>query len=96
MTFLPPLLLQGCTVHGNREDYLDTRSTNGCFRGNAAWLIREAKARNPDIAIYGLPWGGMPAWVGGGDYWSEDSRGYFSQFIDIINIDLSTTTISLY
>ena len=25
--------------------------SHGCFRGNAAWLIREAKARNPDIAI---------------------------------------------
>ena len=33
--------------------------SGGCERGNTAWLIREAKKRNPRIRTYGLPWG-MP------------------------------------
>ena len=33
--------------------------SGGCERGNTAWLLREAKKRNPRIRTYGLPWG-MP------------------------------------
>jgi galactosylceramidase len=29
------------------------------------WLMTEAKKRNPDIKLYGLPWA-FPAWVGNG------------------------------
>ena len=47
-----------------------------CSRGNTAWLLREVKKRNPNVLTYGLPWG-MPAWVGGGDYYSDDSIEYF-------------------
>ena len=61
------------------SDMYHRHDTAGCCRGNAAWLIHEAKARNPNIATYGLPCRGMPAWVGGGDYWSDDSIVYFYQ-----------------
>ena len=62
----------------------------GCFRGNTAWLIREAKARNPEMIVYGLPWG-MPAWVGGGDYWSADSRHYFVTWLQCMRVAANTT-----
>ena len=29
------------------------------------WLMTEAKKRNPNIKLYGLPWA-FPAWVGNG------------------------------
>jgi len=65
---------------------------DGCFRGNAAWLIREAKARNPDIATYGLPWG-MPAWVGGGDYWSDDSITYLVKWLECMQTAANGTIV---
>ena len=36
--------------------------SGGCERGNTAWLLREAKKRNPRIRTYGLPWG-APGWI---------------------------------
>ena len=33
-----------------------------CQRGYEWWLMKEAKARNPDILIYGLPWA-FPGWL---------------------------------
>ncbi|XP_072030846.1 galactocerebrosidase-like isoform X2 [Amphiura filiformis] len=34
-------------------------------RGYEWWLMKEAKKRNPDIKLYGLPWA-FPKWVGNG------------------------------
>jgi galactosylceramidase len=34
-------------------------------RGYEWWLLKEAKARNPNIKTYGLPWA-FPGWVGNG------------------------------
>ena len=39
--------------YGGDEDY---------NRGYEWWLMKEAKARNPDIKLYGLPWG-WPGWL---------------------------------
>jgi galactosylceramidase len=35
-------------------------------RGYEWWLMTEAKKRNPDIVLYGLPWG-FPGWIGEGN-----------------------------
>ena len=35
-----------------------------CNRGYEFWLMKEARQRNPDIQLYGLPWG-WPGWLGG-------------------------------
>ncbi|XP_022338081.2 galactocerebrosidase-like isoform X1 [Crassostrea virginica] len=34
-------------------------------RGYEWWLLKEAKKRNPDILLYGLPWA-FPGWIGNG------------------------------
>ena len=66
----------------------DAQSTNGaepshmhvrgeapaCGRGVEAWLLAEAKRRNPLIATYALPWA-APRWVGDG---AGDGTGFFS------------------
>ncbi|KAK7508504.1 hypothetical protein BaRGS_00000070 [Batillaria attramentaria] len=44
-------------------------------RGFEWWLMKEAKSRNPDIKLYGLPWD-FPGWVGNGtgNPYSDTSR----------------------
>ena len=68
----PPLL----TVH--------TRDDLSCTRGYELFLIKEAKARNPNIITYGLSWG-LPAWVGNNTYYSSDNIFYQTQWVDCIN-----------
>ncbi|KAM6912912.1 galactocerebrosidase [Xenentodon cancila] len=41
------------------------------FRGYEWWLMKEAKKRNPDIILIGLPWA-FPGWVGNGQNWPYD------------------------
>ncbi|XP_069921580.1 galactocerebrosidase isoform X5 [Oryctolagus cuniculus] len=38
------------------------------FRGYEWWLMKEAKKRNPDIILIGLPWS-FPGWLGKGFNW---------------------------
>ena len=37
--------------------------------------MEQAKARNPDIKLYGLAWG-APGWIGSGNFWSNDMINY--------------------
>ena len=43
----------------------DDASPQRFERGYEFWLMREARRRNPDIVLYGLPWS-WPGWVGKG------------------------------
>ncbi|NUP48626.1 MAG: galactosylceramidase [Catenulispora sp.] len=65
----------------------DTNSTDGaeasiehsrgvvdCNQGYEWWLAAQAKARNPNIKLYGLAWG-APGWISGG-FWSTDTVNY--------------------
>ncbi len=71
----------------------DTNSTDGaepsiehtsghvdCGNGYEFWLMEQAKARNPDIKLYGLAWG-APGWIGGGDFWSTDMVDYLVSWL---------------
>ncbi|MFC9329223.1 ricin-type beta-trefoil lectin domain protein [Kitasatospora sp. NPDC057015] len=71
----------------------DTNSTDGaeashehtagvvdCNQGYEWWLMAQAKARNPNIKIYGLSWG-APGWIGGGNFWSQDMINYLMSWI---------------
>ena len=46
-------------------------------RGYEWWLMVEAKQRNPNIILYGLPWS-WPAWVGGPHGGKEPPRVSFA------------------
>lgn len=83
----------------------DTQSTDGsepshmryrgetpdCTRGYEAWLLQEAKARNPAIRTYALAWG-VPGWIGNGTFFSEDNIFYHVSWLTCIkeryNIDI--------
>jgi hypothetical protein len=52
-----------------------------CGAGNEWWLAREAQARNPNIRFSALAWG-TPGWVGGGDFWTNDTIDYLMRWMD--------------
>ena len=61
----------------SRDDGVTEEAFN---RGYETWLLREAKARNPDIITMGLSWG-APGWIGNGstaDYPGRNSTLFFS------------------
>ena len=43
--------------------------------------MEQAKARNPNIKLYGLAWG-APGWIGGGNFWSTDTINYLVSWLD--------------
>ncbi|MEU4249075.1 ricin-type beta-trefoil lectin domain protein [Amycolatopsis sp. NPDC026612] len=57
-----------------------TRGTVNCDAGYEFWLAEQAKARNPNIKLYGLAWG-APGWIGGGNFWSTDMLGYLTTWL---------------
>ncbi|PAA62362.1 hypothetical protein BOX15_Mlig000813g1 [Macrostomum lignano] len=69
-------------------------------RGYEWWLMKEAKKRNPNITLYGLPWA-FPGWVGNGtsspyNYpsltakyvlkWVQGAKDYHNLTIDYLGI----------
>ncbi|ACU73770.1 Glycoside hydrolase family 59 [Catenulispora acidiphila DSM 44928] len=71
----------------------DTNSTSGaepsiehsrgvvnCNVGYEFWLAEQAKARNPNIKLYGLAWG-APGWIGNGNFWSTDMVNYLVSWL---------------
>src|SRR5579859_8166564 len=72
----------------------DTNSTDGsessiehasgsinCNNGYEWWLMEQAKARNPNIKLYGLAWG-APGWIGGGTFFSTDMISYIVNWLN--------------
>jgi hypothetical protein len=56
------------------------RGTVNCAVGYEFWLAEQAKARNPNIKLYGLAWG-APGWIGGGNFWSTDMINYLVSWL---------------
>ena len=54
---------------------MHTRSDLSCSRGYEFWLLAEARARNPDIATFGLMWG-APGWINNGSFYGPDMITY--------------------
>jgi O-glycosyl hydrolase len=57
------------------------RGTVDCDVGYEFWLAEQAKARNPNIKLYGLAWA-APGWIGGGNYWSQDTIDYLITWLN--------------
>ncbi|XP_067656903.1 galactocerebrosidase-like [Haliotis asinina] len=52
------------STDGTESTHMRTPDEENYERGYEWWLMLEAKKRNPNIKLYGLPWG-WPGWVGG-------------------------------
>ncbi|MEV6007046.1 ricin-type beta-trefoil lectin domain protein [Streptomyces sp. NPDC051976] len=63
------------STDGAEASHEHTRGTVDCNQGYEWWLAAQAKARNPNIKIYGLAWG-APGWIGNGNFWSQDMIDY--------------------
>ncbi len=66
--------------HARTREELENPKPEYYKRGYEWWLMKEAKKRNKDIILDILAWG-TPAWIGGGNYYSQDNADYFAAFI---------------
>uniref|UniRef100_UPI00398F6718 galactocerebrosidase isoform X3 n=1 Tax=Pristiophorus japonicus TaxID=55135 RepID=UPI00398F6718 len=53
---------------GTEPSHMHYENDENYFRGYEWWLMKEAKKRNPNIKLIGLPWA-FPGWIGGGANW---------------------------
>lgn len=68
------------STDGTEPTHMRTATDENYQRGYEWWLMKEAKARNPDIILDCLAWG-APGWIGNGNYWSQDMADYVVKFI---------------
>ena len=54
--------------------------TRGAGAGYEWWLMQQAKARNPNIKLYGLAWG-APGWIGS-TFWSTNTINYIVAWLN--------------
>ncbi|KAM9354676.1 galactocerebrosidase [Pholidichthys leucotaenia] len=59
------------TTDGTEPSHMHYENDENYFRGYEWWLMKEAKKRNPNITLIGLPWA-FPGWVGRGRNWPYD------------------------
>ena len=63
-----------------------TSGAVACNAGYEFWLMEQAKARNPNIKLYGLAWA-APGWIGGGNFWSTDMINYLVSWLNCAKSD---------
>ena len=63
------------STSGAEPSHAHIRGDLNCNRGYEWWIMEQAKARNPDIKLVGLPWG-APGWIGNGNFLSTDMINY--------------------
>ncbi|WP_410597259.1 RICIN domain-containing protein [Amycolatopsis sp. lyj-23] len=62
------------STDGSEPSVEHARGQINCNAGYEFWLAEQAKARNPNIGLYGLAWT-APGWINGG-FWSTDTINY--------------------
>jgi hypothetical protein len=76
---------------GSEPSHMHSRGDENYHRGYEWWLMREARKRNPQIAVGVLPWG-TPGWIGNHHFYSPDMIDYDLKFInaahDIHHVDV--------
>jgi O-glycosyl hydrolase len=68
------------STDGSEPSVEHTKGVVNCNAGYEFWLAEQAKARNPDIKLYGLSWA-APGWISGG-FWSTDTINYLVDWLD--------------
>ncbi|MBD9727293.1 RICIN domain-containing protein [Streptomyces caniscabiei] len=69
------------STDGAEASHQHTKGTINCDAGYEFWLMEQAKARNPNIKVLGMPWG-APGWIGNGDFYSQDMIDYYLSWLD--------------
>ena len=70
------------STDGSESSIAPTPGKVDCDTGYEWWLMREAKALNPEIKLYGLAWG-APGWVGAGrqTFFTRRAIGYLLSWL---------------
>lgn len=70
------------TTDGAEASHEHTQGVVDCDQGYEWWVAKQAKARNPDIRLYGLAWG-APGWVGGGSntFFTPNAISYLTNWM---------------
>jgi hypothetical protein len=66
------------STDGSESSHMHTASVTNCNTGYEWWLMEQAKARNPNIELYGLAWGAA-GWVG--TFWSTATINYLISWL---------------
>jgi glycosyl hydrolase family 59/ricin-type beta-trefoil lectin protein/glycosyl hydrolase family 59 (putative galactocerebrosidase) len=69
------------STDGSESSHMHSASGVNCNTGYEWWLMQQAKARNPNVKLYGLAWG-APGWIGGGNFWSTDMINYLVNWLN--------------
>jgi O-glycosyl hydrolase len=69
------------STDGAESSHDHARGDLNCDRGYEWWLMQQAKARNPNIKLYGLAWG-APGFLGNGNFWSTDTVTYLLDWLN--------------
>jgi O-glycosyl hydrolase len=69
------------STDGAESSHEHARGDLNCDRGYEWWLMQQAKARNPNIKLYGLAWG-APGFLGNGNFWSTDTVTYLLDWLN--------------
>ena len=69
------------STSGAEPSHQHTAADLNCNRGYEWWLMEQAKARNPNIKLYGLAWG-APGWIGNGTFFSADMVNYYVSWLN--------------
>ncbi|HZU55998.1 MAG TPA: RICIN domain-containing protein [Actinocrinis sp.] len=67
------------STDGAESSIEHTQGTINCSNGYEWWLMQQAKARNPNIKLYGLAWG-APGWVGS-TFWTTNTINYLISWL---------------
>jgi galactosylceramidase len=70
----------GNSTQGSEPSHMHTKDDLNFNRGYEWWLMSEAKKRNPDLTLDACAWS-CPAWVGNGNFWSQDMADYYVKWI---------------
>ncbi|MFD1048073.1 galactosylceramidase, partial [Kibdelosporangium lantanae] len=71
------------STDGSEPSVQHVRGVVNCDVGYEFWLAQQAKARNPDVRLYGLAWA-APGWISGGakNYWHQDTIDYLVNWLN--------------
>ena len=70
----------GNSTQGSELSHMHTKTDENYDRGYEWWLMEQARQRNPAVVLDATAWS-APAWVGNGNFWSQDTADYLSKWI---------------
>ena len=70
----------GNSTQGSELSHMHTKTDENYYRGYEWWLMEQARQRNPAMVLDATAWS-APAWLGNGNFWSQDTADYLSKWI---------------